>query len=204
MSGTRRGVIAVVRRLLGLGERRPAARPSAAPVAPPIVTPPPAGTPEVQLRWFKERPVRASRDRAAPPPPNVRQRVLALVAAVSVVTVLVILAAQSLRPRSAPRVVRGLWSTDAEAYRGRHLEIQARRVAFQTSAAEVAVYPITRAWQSREGDSTTVRLELRETGMPLELSIVHLDGPPERLRFAHQRTLVWTRVPGGRTIMPGF
>ncbi len=206
MSGERGGLVAAVRRLLGLGKgdrRSDPGRPSV-PAVP--VPPPPPGTGQVpQLRWYRDRPIRPSRDRVQAPLPNVRQRVLMLLAAASVGTLVIVFGTRGMAPRAAPREIRGLWRTEAEGYRGRHFEIRSRRVAFQTGdSGEVGIYEIARVWRSRTGDSTAVRLELHETGLPLELSFVYLEGPPELIRFSNQRALVWTRAPAGRTIMPGF
>ncbi len=208
MSDTeRRGFLAAVRRLFGRGREAP--RTDAAKPGPPQV-PPPAppvrgSADQLQLHWFRERPLRSSGRQVPVLARGPRQTVLALLAAASAMATIVVFSVRGLAPRTPPREVRGLWRTDAGAHRGRHFEIRSRRVAFQTGdAGEVGIYEIGRVWRSREGDSTTVRLELREQGGPLELAFVYRPGPPERIRFANQHALVWTRAPGGRTIIPGF
>ncbi len=203
----RRGFLAAVRRLFGRG--REAARTDAAKPGPPQVPPPsapaPVGAGPPQLRWFRERPLRSSSGQVTPPARRPRQTILAVLASASVLATIVVFSLRGLAPRTAPREVRGLWRTDTGSHRGRHFEIRTRRVAFQTGdAGQVGIYEISRVWRSRGGDSTAVRLELREQGLPLELAFVYVPGPPEQIRFAHQRALVWTRAPGGRTIIPGF
>ena len=212
MSGSLHGIMETVRRLLGLRRPRPpaaqapGARPHGAAGVPPSWALPPTGG--VTLRWQKERTLRPSGARSDLPAAvlrqRTRQRFLVLGATLAILLVTIVLAARMAVPRTLPRAVRGVWQTDAAAYRDRRFELRRGVLAFEqgASASLTMPHPILRVWQRRTEHGLTFRVRYLDEGAPLEFSFVFLPGPPERIRFPYQRDLVWTRAAGARPLIP--
>jgi hypothetical protein len=161
------------------------------------------------MRWKKERPVppptAAQKELDAALRLHERQRILLILGTGAVVIMATVVAMRLAVPRTLPGEVRGVWRTDAARYQRSHFELRRGLVVFLEgdSSASPTAYTVTRVWQRRSEGGTLYQVQYEENGEALLFSFVYLAGPPERILFANQRGLVWTKIAGA-TLMPNL
>jgi hypothetical protein len=184
--------------------KTPAPRPSRASQAPGPgfqVLQSPDQPPVPTMKWQRERAGPRIRGQGFVPP-SVRKRILIALAGLCIVAMLVLAVARLVVDRRLPSQVTGLWRTDAPAYQGRLVELRSRYLAFLTdSAGGVVSYKIARVLMSQDAQGTLFRVQYDANGKRSEFAFVYDQGPPEHLRFAHQRQLVWRRERSDRSLM---
>jgi len=132
-----------------------------------------------------------------------RQRVLVVLALISIAAMSIVFGGRLFANRVLPPEVRGVWSTDAPAYAGRLFELRRGRVAFLSadSLQPVAVHLIRRVRERRDRDGTLYDVDLLRNGQVARFSFVYSAGPPEEIRLAHQRAYTWQRSTRVQTLM---
>ena len=135
-------------------------------------------------------------------PPSLRKRVLVTAAGFAVLLMIGAFAVRFFENRRLPSDVTGLWRTDTPASRGRIVELRARYIAFLVdTTGTIVTYPIARVQHAEDNQGTLYRVEYVANGVPAEFDFVYNQGPPEELRFAHQRQLAWRKERTDRSLI---
>jgi hypothetical protein len=185
-------------------------KPAPAPPRPSRAT----GGPDVRHLGSPDQPaiptVRYTKERMGPRirgtalvPPSVRKRILVALAGVSLLAMLGLGVASLVADRRLPFAVTGLWRSDVPSYQGRIIELRSRYVAFLIDTlGHVVSHQISRVQQTPDVDGVLYRVQFNaDSSGRTEFSFVYDQGPPEHLRFAHQRQITWKRERMDRSLM---
>lgn len=213
MSDGLRGLLATLRRLLG-GQPARKEGGAGAESAPHGQTGPGIAVPQGDAWQLPERPaakVLWKKDLwgLAPAPRTAarertiqRQRLLVLLALLTIGAVGAVYGLRFTGDRTLPMSVRGVWRTDGPNYAQRLFELSGTRLAFQTSESTSTIHQISRVRRMGGEAGITYLVEYQQLGDTYEFSFVHSAGPPEEIRFTHQPFMVWTRTADRRRLLP--
>ncbi len=142
--------------------------------------------------------------RGVPPVPPPRHRpspLIMLAIATLVVATAVALIGHRPPVRTLPHEVQGTWVTSDSRYASRALVLGAHTIAYKTALAANSMqsHLILSVQRSTGPEGERFDVEYTSgatTGEATELSFIFNPGPPAAVTLAHQREIVWRRVPG--------
>lgn len=166
--------------------------------------------PQVQMRWQKEQTAGPSgldlKAWEVARRLHERQRRLVILGTGAVLIMVTWFATGLFTTRSLPREVRGVWRTDAPNYETRRFELRKGLVVLlegDSANAKVTTHAVRRVWSASVAGGSRYDVQYETAGQPIQFSFVYLAGPPERIRFANQPNLIWTRM-ASVTLLPGY
>jgi len=97
------------------------------------------------------------------------------------------------RVRVMPDELLGLWTTTAERYADRALEIKKSSLVFHTGDGGVTAHPIQQVSTTARDSLVLYKVDYLVDDVVYTLSFYYEPGPASTLRFENQQDMVWSR-----------